>query len=757
VTCRFPLALWLSIAPLFADSGVLLPAGQQQPDASVFSLDEMRIRVVIDNGDAQVDIRQIFGSHSDRITEGDYVFALPARAMVSDFAVWDDLTRIPGVILERKRAEEIYENLKQQTIDPGLLQQGEGEPGEARRSNLFSAHIVPVPPFGTKRVEIQYHQSMPVERFRSEFAVPLRPDAYRGVRAGLLHIDFELRSREPVRDFKVAGRAFPLRIAEQSANRVRASWDASDVEFTEDFTVQWELDRGQAGALDVLAYRDPATVEPGFFQASTLLRESAGDTAPRSVVALFDTSLSMQWEKLERAFRALESLLHALRPVDRFNLLLFNTEVTPFAPAPVGADPAAIEKALAFVRSSRLRGGTDLEAALLKALAQPSAAGTSPYIVLIGDAGATRGTVQNGKLAARYEAAWKRIDAARRPRTFIFAVGDDANLPLVRMLARSDGVFEWVRSTEPIDFKLSAFLGKLGQRAVEGLSLAAEPANFSLIYPLQDVAFPGSVAQWVGRYRQPGAATFAVAGAKTQVTLPAQDSDHPQLPRTWAKARVDALLEKIERDGEDRASIDEIIRLSRKYKFVTPYTSFLAAPRALLRPRVIRPGDPVIRIKTDPSIESVVALFPFGLTKPLRYLKEEDVWQARFLAPPDMADGTYSVRLILRDGQGHVYRESKTFEILSKPPLVRIELAKQRYRAGERLPLRVKASRSARTIVARMYGASPVELHWDARAGASTGEMTVPRVAPGKYRLNVMAEDVAHNIGTQEVTLEVLP
>ena len=50
----------------------------------------------------------------------------------SDFAVWDDLTRIPGVILERRRAEEIYENLKQQAIDPGLLQQGEGDSAEAR-------------------------------------------------------------------------------------------------------------------------------------------------------------------------------------------------------------------------------------------------------------------------------------------------------------------------------------------------------------------------------------------------------------------------------------------------------------------------------------------------------------------------------------------------------------------------------------------------------------------------------------------------
>ncbi len=139
----------------------------------------------------------------------------------------------------------------------------------------------------------------------------------------------------------------------------------------------------------------------------------------------------------------------------------------------------------------------------------------------------------------------------------------------------------------------------------------------------------------------------------------------------WARARVDALLEKIERDGEDRTTIDEIIRLARKYKFVTPYTSFLAVPRSLLRPRVIRPGDPVLRVKTDEAIVSVVAMFPFGLVKKLRYLPDEDIWQTRFLAPTDMNDGTYDVRMVLRDKNGDVYRENKSFVIASKPPLVK--------------------------------------------------------------------------------------
>ena len=166
-------------------------------------------------------------------------------------------------------------------------------------------------------------------------------------------------------------------------------------------------------------------------------------------------------------------------------------------------------------------------------------------------------------------------------------------------------------------------------------------------------------------------------------TLPREALDHAQLPRLWARARVNALLEKIQRDGEDQATIDEIIRLARQYKFVTPYTSFLAVPRALLRPRVIRPGDPVLRVKTDESISSVTALFPFGLVQKLRYLSGEDVWQTRFLAPDDMQDGTYTVRLVLRDRSGHTYRESKTFVIASKPPVVQIKLDTRRYHRGQ--------------------------------------------------------------------------
>jgi Ca-activated chloride channel family protein len=779
-----------------ADGGVLIPRDKAQPDPAVLSLEEMEITVQIDNGVARVFVRQIFANHTARIEEGNYVFALPTLATVSDFAVWDGPVRIPAVILERRRAQEIYDQLKRQAIDPGLLQMGEQGSEEAKRSAVFSARIVPIPAYGTKRLEFEYHQSIPVENFKSYFAIPLRPDAYQAQSARQLRINFELYSAHAIGDFEATAKSYGLQIDEQSAHTVKAHFAGRDVNLTEDFVSTFTLQPASSDALQVITHREPSSAQPspteiaplrnnhqpGFFAAEALLgtgsahesaktAKDAPQQSPKTLIILLDTSLSMQWEKLERSYQALETLLRMLQPEDRFNLILFNGEIESLASLPVSADNPAIQRALDQVRGSRLRGGTDLQKALSEGLRECSSApsvASNPYLVLLTDGEATQGTIQNGKLAAWYEAQRKLLAPDKRPRTYIFGVGDDANLPLLKMLAREEGVLETVLSTEPLDYKLPTFLSKIGRSPVGGLQLHISPAAaVESVYPLQDASFSGALASWVGRYSVPHRdAEFSVTGSRDgtpftisrKADLPDDAQEHPQLPRLWARARVDALLEKIERDGEDQASIDEIIRLARLYKFVTPYTSFLAAPRALLRPRVIRPGDPVLRVATTVSMTSVVALFPFGLVQRLRYLPDEDVWQTRFFAPADMQDGIYGVRLVMRDRAGHTFRETKTFVISSKTPVVQIKMEQRRVRRGESLPLKVAASRSTRTLLAHLDGAPPVALRWDSKAGLNTGQLFVAdQMIPGTYRLTVTAEDLAHNMGSEEVNIEVVP
>jgi Ca-activated chloride channel family protein len=671
---------------------------------------------------------------------------------------------------------------------------GERGADEARKSAVFSAKIAPIAAWGTKRLEMEYHETIPVENLKSYFAIPLHPDAYGAQAARRLKISFELRSEHDLSNFQLIGTTFPLKITEKNAHSVKGGFEGTNVTLAEDFAVKYDLDAKHADTLDVITYRQPGSGqpdptemsptrshdEPGFFEAQALLGFGAGavqsnsntpgmqGSAPKTVVVLFDNSLSMQWEKLERSYAAMEAVLRALHPSDKFNLILFNSKVANFQPQPVEASRENVQTALEFVRASKLRGGTDMQQALQTALGQFQSAQGSPYLLLLTDGGVTRGTIHSGHLAKWYGEQWKKLPETVRPHTYIFAVGDDANLPLLRMVSRNDGAIENVLSTEPIEFKLNAFISKIGRSPVAQLNMTPAPeAAVQMVYPLQDAAFSGSMASWVGQYKTAAKQVeFKVHGVRDgsavemrkSTELPALALEHAQLPRLWARARVDALLEKIERDGEDQKTVDEIIALARKYKFVTPYTSFLAVPRALLRPRVIRPGDPVLRVHTDGSINSVVAIFPFGLTKRLNFLDSEKVWQTRFLAPDDMQDGTYSVRLILRDDAGNTYRETKTFVIASKPPVVTIRLGSKRYHRGETIPVTATASASTRTLMARLDGATPVSLRWSQKAGASIGDLQVPTDLPaGNYRLTVIAEDIAHNIGTQEVQIEVLP
>ncbi|MES2391842.1 MAG: VIT and VWA domain-containing protein, partial [Acidobacteriota bacterium] len=432
-----------------AQSGVLMPMGKDQPDAKVLSLEEMSVNVVVDDGDARVYVTQIFANHTGKMQEGTYVFALPTGSTVSDFATWDGVVRIPAVILERKRAEEIYEQAKRNAIDPGLLEAGERDGSDAKEDSTFTAKITPIPAWGTKRLELEYHQKLRAEGFAQGFVFPLTPAMYAAQTAGKLKIHVELKSAIAMTDFALKSKAYGLTFSRNDAHAVVGDWAGTNVALNEDLALGWKLDAKAADQMVVATFRNPRMtmpsadevspvktgVQPGFFLAQTLVApetaasaETKSDAAGRDVVLLLDTSLSMQWDKLERSYGALEAVLRGLKAQDKFSLILFNQDVALFKPSAVAATPEAIEAALAFVKASRLRGGTDLGKALAAGLAQ--AQGGSASLYLFTDGGADRGESVVGRtIAAKYAAAWKK---SARPRTEVFAVGDDANLPLLK-------------------------------------------------------------------------------------------------------------------------------------------------------------------------------------------------------------------------------------------------------------------------------------------------------------------------------------
>src|SRR5262249_22476907 len=120
-------------------------------------------------------------------------------AAVGDFAVWDGLVRIPGTILEKRRARAIYRALTTQRIDPGLLQQGEEggrEPGGPGRKPsggaLFAVTVSPGAASATEPLALQFQQELPCVEGRGELRIALRPSEGEPPMAGRLEVRVRL-------------------------------------------------------------------------------------------------------------------------------------------------------------------------------------------------------------------------------------------------------------------------------------------------------------------------------------------------------------------------------------------------------------------------------------------------------------------------------------------------------------------------------------------------------------------------------------
>lgn len=768
VLCVSALKILLIFSLASAQSGVLIPTNENKPNPKILSLARMSVEITIDNQHALVKIAQIFDNHAAQTLEGKYVFALPQQSSISDFAVWDSDVRIPGVMMERRRANRIYESIKQTKVDPGILQTTD----EIESAAGFSAKIFPINAFGTKRLEMEYTEDLPVENLLSHFTFPLKPSYGETQTVG----EFDLKIRV-LNDFDFApveteNSPYPMQISKSEPREFVGEFRATNIELKDDFSFDYQINSPE-NRLSVVAYRapeqisaydlrDPQTADKnadGFFQAQAIFAKKTIETRPpKRVVLLLDTSLSMYGDKLARAVEAIDFFLHNLAPDDEFNLILFNDEADVLAAAPVNATPENVEEALAFVKNSSLGGGTNLKRGLLTALEQTGKfSNGEPQIVLVSDANPTLETVRTKEI--------ERVFDGKEIKLFAFALGANANENLLRNLTeKTHGYFDAVRETEDLSLKLKTFLDKIGATDIANLRLAPD-ANLYDVYASRENSFFGSNASFVGRYRNPKTQTVnfsAQTGAEnvnlsSEINLPEFDETHSFLPRVWARARVDALLNAMNENGEREDYIAEIICLSEKYKFVTDYTAFLAAPRALLRPRLIQPGDPVIRVKTDESIKEVFAVLPFGETLPLKFLTAEKVWETRFLAPVWMADGTYKCRLLLTDKNGNGYQEEKTFVVDSRAPRVKINLDKQIFRAGDTINLKVSADADTNRLVARIYGAKPVQLIWSNDEKANVGTLVIPEnLVSGKYTLIVSAEDFAHNQTTEELAIEVL-
>jgi Ca-activated chloride channel family protein len=533
-----------------------------------------RVGVSIQDQVATTHVVQTFVNESTMPVEGTYLFPLPESAAISEFNMIVDGQKIEGQILGKQEARRVYEDIVRRMRDPALL--------EYVGRDLFQARLFPIPPGDERQIELTYDQILTKEDGLVHYQYPIGVDSFVAAqRTGLarrqatdqLAISVKISSSTPLK--AIYSPSHDIVVAREGDFQALVGYEETQVVPSADFDLYFSLDEGDIG-VNLLSFK-PGD-DDGYFLllAAPNVEVESSEIVARDVILVLDISGSMQGQKMEQARNALLTILERLNPQDRFNIVSFSTGIRQFARDLQAKDQVAAARA--FVSGLEAGGGTDINRALLEALAQAEE-GRPTVIIFLTDGLPTEGEVNPQNIVTNV-----RRDAGANVQVFAFGVGDDVNTVLLDSISQENrGTSAYVRPGQPIDEIVTGFYAKVATPVLADLSLDFGDVFAEDIYPypLPDL-FAGEQLILTGRYR---------SGGPAQLTLSGMVNGRPRsfvfedlswrteggeafIARLWATRKIGHLLNEIRLRGRNPELVDEVIRLSTRYGVASPYTSF---------------------------------------------------------------------------------------------------------------------------------------------------------------------------------------
>ncbi|TNE47798.1 MAG: VWA domain-containing protein [Deltaproteobacteria bacterium] len=547
--------------------GFLIPT---QRNLSPLAIKYHRVQVNIQDRAARTTVTQVFKNHTNRVLEATYIFPVPKGATVSNFVLYINGKPKRGKVLVKERARSIYLSIVRRMQDPGLL--------EYMGGRLFRARVYPIPRNGEQRITISFTQMVPYASGMHRFVYPLKTRHKVQTTLKDFTMSVKLKSKTPLKS--IYSPTHKVSLARKGDNLAIVGFERSKARLDRDFVLYYAVSPKDLG-LNMLSYRTEQ--KDGYFlmMLTPKVSHSSREIAGKNITFVLDTSGSMSGKKMKWAKRALQICLKKLNPKDHFNVIRFSTDVEAMHRAMKPASPKNIKKAVAFVQRMEAAGGTAIDEALKLALQQkPKGDGVS-LVVFLTDGHPTIGEttpsaiVKNSKINNRYKA-----------RLFTFGIGTEINTNLLDKMAQlSGGTGDYVKPNKEIKQRISNFYDKVRYPVLSNIKLSVgKGIRLYDMYPksIPDL-FRGGQITLFGRYRGKGAVAISLngkVGGKNkryvfETKFPQTSNDHSFVSRLWANRKVAYLLDHIRLKGMNSELKAEVIRLSKKFGIVTPYTSYL--------------------------------------------------------------------------------------------------------------------------------------------------------------------------------------
>ncbi len=559
------------------------------------------------------ELRQTFVNHTHEAIEATYIFPMPDRAAVHRFRMEVAGRVVEGLIDERGRARETYDN----AIAAGQR----AAIAEEDRPGVFTLRVGNLVPGDHAIITLSMVGPLPVEDGEVTYAFPLVvapryipgaalggdqagagtegdtdrvPDASR-ISPPVLLPGFP----SPVRlalAVIVDGAGLPISSLRSSLHEVHAAPEGAGwrielrpgERLDRDFILRWTV--GDS-ALRTGAVWAPDEDGEGATAVITLVPPAgaAAQGRPRDVVLVIDRSGSMDGWKMVAARRAAARIVDTLGERDRFAVLAFDNSIE----APKDLGPHLVSggdrnrfRAVEFLSSVTSRGGTELAEPL--ELASRLLAGKDDrdrVLVLVTD----------GQVGNEDEILRRLAPGLGNVRVFTLGIDQAVNAGFLRRLAAvGGGACELVESEDRLDEVMAKIHRRVATPVLIDVSISAEGLDLSTQAPRRlPAVFAGAPlvvrARWRGRPR-PGQVIELrgrLPAGTEYVEKIALDSARPgaAIAQSWARGHIRDLEDQYAAGASNKAAVERaIVAVSLRHRVLSRFTAFVAVDKQIVNP-----------------------------------------------------------------------------------------------------------------------------------------------------------------------------
>jgi Ca-activated chloride channel family protein len=472
-----------------------------------------------------------FYNPASREVAGDLYFPLPQGATISGYALDIGGVMVDGVVVEKDRGRQVFEEIVRQGIDPGLVEWVKG--------NNFKTRVFPIPAAGSRTVSIRYLCDLIEKEQKRYYYLPLKFKDK--VKTFSIHVQVVKTTAAP----SIEEGGF--------ANFSFSKWEDSYV--AETSLKNADLSRDLVVAIPTVN-QPPVLVEKAkddavYFVINDSVPPAVSEQnlpSPERITIYWDASSSHGLSDHKRSYKILKDFftLHKKQRIMVELVVFRNIALKPRQFVITGGDSRKLVEALQQIDYD---GGTQMGSL-------PPAAKNTDYALLFTDGISNFGKENPPPLGTPL---------------YIFSDQAQANHSFLRYLSLQNGGEYFNLNRTPDDI----IVQNIGRSAYSFLGVKIEKQQVADVFPSLPEAVSGRFTL-AGKLHNKSARVViqygynGVVKKEQSYTISAQDAADSELLRlTWAQKKLAELVIFPERNME------AIIALGKEQGLVTPYTSLI--------------------------------------------------------------------------------------------------------------------------------------------------------------------------------------